>query len=133
VKWAEESNKKMYAPQILMGASNSRRTGCARKTCLAVTQSWRISGSVSWMRFPLSLLASNSLSISPSNPFIPTLSSFLPFSLLLSTNIRLQHNIYYLGNYENGKKWAKTNYPVIIDNKAHEKKDSHLHGWQTVG
>lgn len=59
-------------PQTLMGASNSKRMGWLRKTSLATTQSWRISFSLICILFPLHFLPSNSLSIKPSNPSIPT-------------------------------------------------------------
>ena len=64
---------------MLIGASNCKRLGWLRNTCLAVMQSCRISGSISWIFFPLFFLPSISLSISPSNPSIPT-APLLPIS-----------------------------------------------------
>lgn len=77
-------------PQMLMGASSSRRTGWARKTCLAARQRFLISASVSWIRFPLLFLPSNNLCIIPSNPsirskrrFLHSSCSFVSFLLIL--------------------------------------------------
>lgn len=44
----ERKGKQKQVPQILRGASSSRRLGCWRKISLETVQSWRISFSVSW-------------------------------------------------------------------------------------
>lgn len=56
---------------MLIGASSSRRLGWLRKTSLALVQSCRISGSISWIFLPLFFFPCNNLSMKPSNPSMP--------------------------------------------------------------
>lgn len=66
--WKKTKFDQENTPQILMGASSSRRLGCWRKISLETVQSWRISLSMSCTCFPaFTCLYSNSLLIMSSS------------------------------------------------------------------
>lgn len=77
----------IFVPQILIGASSSRRLGWLRKTSLEAEQSWRISTSSSFACFAvLPLFVSNSRLIISSTKLSSILSkSPKPLSLKIQT------------------------------------------------